>query len=186
MFVTARAEANAIGAFRECPNVLSLLTQMMYQEAKYLLHAITRGEESTKDKHTFHVLLKMSPQDAILTILTNDEAVSLMVWLDETRAAPLADGVKAAFAATSPGRDAKTRPEEMLGILLPALTARLYAGRQLLEATDHDQGHRACSGKGAHSPRSPIPIPGRPVECQSRSAAVCTTWSSNSDPQTTS
>jgi hypothetical protein len=165
MFAKARALANDVKEFHKDPNVVSLLTHVMYLEAKYLYHRIRRGEESKEDKHHFHVMLKMSPQDAIMAILADDETARLTVWLREN-ADVLAKGVQATFAAASPPFRAEVDAQELRAALLPALTARLMAGRQLLEATDHDQGRSRVHGRqgavgeiGHTHPRSTNRVP---------------------------
>lgn len=59
-------------------NVAALLAHAAFMKAKYLLHRMKWCKEKTVDKHHFHVMIKASPQDAIFTILSDDEVLVLL------------------------------------------------------------------------------------------------------------
>ncbi len=151
VFAAARHYASEIDPLKTMPSVISLLTQFMYQEAKYLIHRIVRGEEEKGAKHHFHVMFKVSPQDAIMTILSDSEAATLLAWLwgeASTGVGQLVAGVKKAFGAASSGRSAAYSPEAVETALLPALMARVRAGRQLLEGVSQDWDPSSVIGWG--------------------------------------
>ncbi len=132
----------------------SLLTQILFQEAKYLYHAATLNDTRTMnrhqvqpgDKHHFHVLLKLSPQDAVMSIIGDDDARRLLAWLVDKEvngADILATAAITTFSAASrPSQSASVDATEVYNYLVQALLARLLAGRQLLEVKDQGQQSR--------------------------------------------
>ncbi|WP_375509729.1 OTU domain-containing protein [uncultured Nostoc sp.] len=64
----------------------SLLTHIIFQEAKFIQHRINKNEIEDKHKHHFHVMLKLSPEDAIISILSKEENEALGKWLKEGEA----------------------------------------------------------------------------------------------------
>ncbi|SDH46362.1 protein of unknown function [Lentzea fradiae] len=118
-------------------NLASMLTHLLYQEAMYVNHELSREQVGHDDKHFFHVLLKLSPQDAVMTILTDDDAKLLLAWLVDTHAGPLADSVMTTFGAfNSPRTTVAVDAGAIYRYLVDVLVARLLAGQQLLAAAD--------------------------------------------------
>jgi hypothetical protein len=129
------------GNFTVGAGMRSLLTHVLFQEAKYLRHAatITRDNEQPEDKQHFHVLLKASPQDAVMTMIDDHEAQLLLAWLVDRGGDPLADAATAAFRATNPSNQTATANATTIrNYLVDVLVARLLAGRQLLEVAGRE------------------------------------------------
>ncbi|WP_197289960.1 eCIS core domain-containing protein [Streptomyces sp. Z38] len=136
MFEAARAAANTIvrgiddTRVNGHPNVVSLLTQVLFLEAMYVLHRITRGEEKPKDKHHFYVMLKVSPQDAVMTILDEEEATGLRDWLGG--AAAQQELTRGASRAFEKGGSMPRTVRVDVADLRTALDTRLRTDRQQL------------------------------------------------------
>lgn len=148
MFERARRAANHIvhgidePEVHDHPNVISLFTQVLFQEAMYSAYRIEKGAEEDVDKQRFHVMLKVSPQDAVMTILTDEEAQGLHDWLADGAAEreALDYGIRVLGGARSlAGKNDFGFDFEDLK---RALNTRLSAGRQRLEVrkkgTDND------------------------------------------------
>lgn len=154
MFARARTEAtrltglvNTSWAERDTGDGLTagasttaLLTHVLFQEAKYLRHStVDRAVEKPGDKHHFHVMIKASPQDAMMSVIPDDDAKLLLGWLSGNRAQPLATAARDTFRATgTSNRSAAVDPGTVYAYLVEALVARLVAGRQLLEVTGRE------------------------------------------------
>ncbi|MEU9924969.1 DUF4157 domain-containing protein [Streptomyces griseoluteus] len=124
--------ANA-GRLTSGSTLTSLLTHLLYQEGMYINHRLDRTQIRDADKHHFHVMLKASPQDAVMSIISDDEAKMLLAWLVNTNATPLGAAAVATFASLRTGRQAPSPTRHMYRYLVNVLVARLVAGRQLLE-----------------------------------------------------
>ncbi|MFB8029834.1 DUF4157 domain-containing protein [Streptomyces sp. NPDC056465] len=154
LFEAARATANSITDERVTgrPNVISLLTQVVFQEAMYALHRITKGAERDVDKQRFHVMLKVSPQDVAMAVLTDEEAAGLLTWLQES-AAQTTLNRGAAEAARKGGAVTTKGVGVDVADLLTALNTRLTAGRQQLgvrkKGTENDHSSPVLDATGA-------------------------------------
>lgn len=127
----------AAGPLNHTPYLASLLTHLIHQEAMYLNHELDRDVVRRDDKHHFHALFKISPQDAVMTILTDADARLLLAWLVRTRATPLSDAAVAAFGTLGSTRSNVTLDAEPIHkYLVDVLVARLLAGRQLIKGAD--------------------------------------------------
>ncbi|MFJ5683453.1 DUF4157 domain-containing protein [Streptomyces sp. NPDC093099] len=163
--------ANA-GRLTSGSTLTSLLTHLLYQEGMYINHRLKRTEIRDGDKHHFHVMLKASPQDAVMSIISDDEAKMLLAWLVNTNAAPLGAAAVATFASLRTHRQAQSPAIDIHRYLVNALVARLVAGRQLLEVNrgaqqrlSETRGNAHGVGQVAHvhprpSNRLPITIQG--------------------------
>jgi hypothetical protein len=118
----------------------SLLTHVLFQEAKYLRHTTNqRDNEPPEYKQHFHVLLKASPQDAVMSMIDDHEAQLLLAWLVDRGGGPLADAATAAFRATNTSNQTATADAATIrDYLIDVLVARLLAGRQLLAVADRE------------------------------------------------
>lgn len=116
-------------------NVNSLLTQIVYHEAKYLRHGQIRDQPAQAAKHSFHVMLKLSPQDVVMSILSDDDARLLLAWLANGHSTDIANAVAATYAARNPTQQLTVDHQELHRYLVEVLVARLIAGRQLLPVT---------------------------------------------------
>jgi hypothetical protein len=127
----------AQGALAPTPYLTSLLTHLIHQEAMYLNLDLNRQVVRRGDKHHFHALFKISPQDAVMTILTDADAKLLLAWLVRTGAGPLAAAAVAAFKTLSVPRQVEsTDARPIYDYLVEVLVARLLANRQLLTTAD--------------------------------------------------
>lgn len=147
--ITANWTTNhaAAGPLSPGINLASMLTHLVNQEAMYVNHELSREHVGHDDKHAFHVLLKLSPQDAVMTILTDDDAKLLLAWLVDTHAGPLADAVVTTFQAfNSPRTSVTAEPEAIYKYMVDVLVARLLAGQQLLPAADDENRTSAVFG----------------------------------------
>jgi hypothetical protein len=148
------------------PNINSLLTQIVYHEAKYLEHTLVRDQPQTGDKHHFHVMLKLSPQDVVMSIISDDEARLLLAWLANGHANDIANAVAATYAVKNPTQQLTVNPQDLHRYLVQVLVARLIAGRQLLPAPGPQQATvvnaaNQAVGQVAHAhprPTNRIPI----------------------------
>jgi hypothetical protein len=148
VFEAARTAANTIvrgiddDRVKGHPNVVSLLTQVLFQEAVYW-NRITRGAEKPGDKQKFLVLLKVSPQDAVMTILDDEEVAGLRAWLEGNDAQKkLNAGASRAFAKSgSMPKTVTVDVDELKG----ALDTRLRAGRQRLKVRKKDEANNDSS-----------------------------------------
>jgi hypothetical protein len=138
--------ANA-GQLTSGSTLTSLLTHVLYQEGKYINHRLNRTQVNDADKHRFHVMLKASPQDAVMSVISDDEAKMLLAWLVNTNATPLGAAAVATFASLHTGRQAQSPETHIYRYLVNALVARLVAGRQLLEAV-HGARQRLSEARG--------------------------------------
>ncbi|MFJ8922337.1 DUF4157 domain-containing protein [Streptomyces sp. NPDC102415] len=154
LFEAARATANSITDERVTgrPNVISLLTQVVFQEAMYALHRITKGAERDVDKQRFHVMLKVSPQDVAMAVLTDEEAADLLAWLGESAARTTLNR-GATDAARKGGAVAAKGVSVDVDDLLTALRMRSAAGRQQLgvrkKGTENDHSSPVLDAAGA-------------------------------------
>jgi hypothetical protein len=158
----------AAGPLNRGINLASMLTHLLYQEAMYINHELSREQVGHDDKHFFHVLLKLSPQDVVMTILTDDDAKLLLAWLVDTHAGPLANAVLATFGAfNSPRTNVAVDPDAIYRYLVDVLVARLLAGQQLLSEADDESrtsrifGNARQVGEVAHvhpRPSNRVPI----------------------------
>ncbi|MFD0225974.1 eCIS core domain-containing protein [Streptomyces hirsutus] len=154
LFEAARTAANGIADERVKghPNVVSLLTQVLFQEAMYALHRIKKGEERDVDKQRFHVMLKVSPQDVAMTVLSDDEAAGLLAWLQEGGTLDALN--RGATQAAEKGGAMVTKGVKVdLAGLVKALNTRLAAGRQQLgvrkKNTENDHSSPVLDAEGA-------------------------------------
>jgi hypothetical protein len=115
------------------PNVTSLLTHILFQEAKYAKHRVDRQVERPEDKHHFHVMMKLSPQDVVMSILSDDEAKLVLAWLVDRGAGSLATAAVDTFRTLSSHQQVAADPATLYRYMVDVLVARLLAGRQLLE-----------------------------------------------------
>ncbi len=165
MYVRARSEAArlvgsittnwathheaAAGPLNRTPYLPSLLTHLIHQEALYLNFELDRAVVERDDKHHFHALFKISPQDAVMTILTDDDARLLLAWLVRTRATPLSAAVLATFGTLSSTRTNVTLDAQPIyDQLVDVLVARLLASRQLLREADDTTRTSPVHGAG--------------------------------------
>ncbi|GGP65446.1 eCIS core domain-containing protein [Saccharothrix coeruleofusca] len=128
-----RTAHQAAGQLRAGPNLNSMLTHVLFQEAKYLVHEVSRTAVDPAKKHHFHVMLKLSPQDAAMTIISDNDAKLLLAWLVATRATPLGTAVETTFAASRSQQQPTVDAQPIYDYLVDVLVARLVAGRQLLD-----------------------------------------------------
>ncbi|OLF17601.1 eCIS core domain-containing protein [Actinophytocola xanthii] len=128
------------GNLRVGAGMRSLLTHVLFQEAKYLRHTTDqRDNEPPEYKQHFHVLLKASPQDAVMSMIDDHEAQLLLAWLVDWGGVPLADAATAAFRATNTSNQTATADATTIrNYLVDVLVARLLAGRQLLAVDDRE------------------------------------------------
>lgn len=144
--VAERWRARTQGPEVRWPNLRSLLTQVLFQEVQYKYYDVTRGAESPDDKHRFHVMLKASPQDVVMSILSDDEAKALLAWLVEGNERELAKEVRRSYnVAPRPAADMTDDEDkldsygkEVAGYMRSVLVTRLLAGQQLLETVSGD------------------------------------------------
>ena len=61
----------------------SVLTHIIFQEAKFLYERINKDNVRPVEKQKFHVMLKLSPEDAIVSILSEQENEALRKLLGE-------------------------------------------------------------------------------------------------------
>ncbi len=122
-------------------HLLSLFTHVVYQEAKYAYHdtqaMLDSAEPDRRDaaKHQFHVMIKASPEDAVFSILSNEEAAVLATWWQSGNGPMqlLVQQVKTALAAT--GRqpsEAKLGTGRLSNVFGKAVALRVRHGAQLL------------------------------------------------------
>ncbi|MER6108570.1 DUF4157 domain-containing protein [Streptomyces hirsutus] len=154
LFEAARTAANGIADERVKgrPNVVSLLTQVLFQEAMYALYRIKKGEERDVDKQRFHVMLKVSPQDVAMTVLSDDEVADLLAWLQEGGTLDALN--RGATRAAEKGGAMVTKGVKVdLAGLVKALNTRLVAGRQQLgvrkKNTENDHSSPVLDAEGA-------------------------------------
>jgi hypothetical protein len=158
------------GGLRVGDEMKSLLTHVLYQEAKYIKHrARTRRDRlRPEDKHLFHVMLKLSPQDVVMSILSDSDAKLLLAWLVDKGADTLAHAVKATFKVTG----SHAVPMDTEGAtaihksLVDVLVARLLAGQQLLsDLTDRQSSVYSNDNRrvGAVTHVHPRPDNRRPI-----------------------
>jgi hypothetical protein len=140
----------AAGHLTSGDTLTSLLTHVIYQEGMYINHRLNRMQIRDADKHHFHVMLKASPQDAVMSVISDDEAKMLLAWLVSTNATPLGAAAVATFASLRTGRNAQSPTTHIYRYLLNALVARLVAGRQLLEVNRGAQQRRSEARGQAH------------------------------------
>ncbi|MBH8578152.1 DUF4157 domain-containing protein [Nostocaceae cyanobacterium CENA369] len=85
VYKKARDEAQKIkekmGKLQDDRHIQSLLTHIIYQEAKFIYHDIDKKNIKKDQKHHFHVMLKLSPEDAVVSILSDQETYELEKWL---------------------------------------------------------------------------------------------------------
>uniref|UniRef100_UPI001EE47CB3 hypothetical protein n=1 Tax=Saccharothrix deserti TaxID=2593674 RepID=UPI001EE47CB3 len=141
--------ANA-GQLTAGSTLTSLLTHVLYQEGMYINHRLNRTQINDADKHHFHVMLKASPQDVVMSVISDDEAKMLLAWLVNTNATPLGAAAVATFASLGTGRQAPPPTTHIYRYLVNALVARLVAGRQLLEVNHGAQQQRSEARGNAH------------------------------------
>ncbi|MER6149408.1 eCIS core domain-containing protein [Streptomyces hirsutus] len=153
LFEAARTAANGIADERVKgrPNVVSLLTQVLFQEAMYALYRIKKGEERDVDKQRFHVMLKVSPQDVAMTVLSDDEVADLLAWLQEGGTLDALN--RGATRAAEKGGAMVTKGVKVdLAGLVEALKTRLAAGRQQLgvrkKNTENDHSSPVLDAEG--------------------------------------
>ncbi|MFB7333758.1 hypothetical protein ACFC00_19220 [Streptomyces adustus] len=161
--------ANA-GPLTSGSTLTSLLTHVLFQEGMYINHRLDRQKTNDADKHHFHVMLKASPQDVVMSIISDDEAKMLLAWLVNTNAVPLGAAAIATFASLNTHKQPSSPAPHIRPYLINALVARLVAGRQLLEVNrdtrrSQAQGNTRGVGQVAHvhprpSNRLPITVQG--------------------------
>uniref|UniRef100_UPI00131E5FB0 hypothetical protein n=1 Tax=Saccharothrix deserti TaxID=2593674 RepID=UPI00131E5FB0 len=128
----------AAGPLNHTPYLPSLLTHLIHQEAMYLNFELNREVVGRDDKHHFHALFKISPQDAVMTILTDADARLLLAWLVQTGATPLSAAALATFGTLASTRQNVTLDAQPIhDYLVDVLVARLLASRQLLSEADN-------------------------------------------------
>ncbi len=122
-------------------NLGPMLTHLLYQEAMYANHQFDRNVIGHDDKHAFHVLLKLSPQDVAMGLITDDEAKLLLAWLADNKAKPIAAAVLDTFKAfNKPYAKVTVESDAIYQYMVDVLVARLLADQQLLgEANDEDR-----------------------------------------------
>jgi len=145
MYVRAREQANALApAAGFSSEVKALLTHIMHHYAMYENAQVTPHGEGPEDKHKFHVMIKMSPQDAVMTILSAADVTGLSTWL----AVPgNRRTLREAYLRVLPpsGRASAVTDDTLPGELTPALDARSTLdarnnrdNRVLLDVMDQD------------------------------------------------
>jgi hypothetical protein len=117
-------------------NLASLLTHVVFQSAKYGVQRKERGCTEDAFKHSFHVMIKLSPEDAVMGILSDTEIDLLSTWLarddnGKTGMVRIVESTKTLTPAmTSTQADIAGRACQ--NSLEEALAARRSQGRQLL------------------------------------------------------
>ncbi len=117
------------------PDLKSLITQVLFQEAMYAEYRVERRQQREVDKMKFHALMKLSPQDAVMSIISDDEAKLLLGWLAPTDGSAFETAVKAVVAKLTTMARPVASKTLIRRYLVDALVTRLLAGRQLLDAT---------------------------------------------------
>lgn len=162
-------------------NLTSLLTQVLFQESKIFDGRIQMDQKAAK--HPFHVMIKASPEDAVLSILSADEIAILGAFTADPgyqsklqgaisasvqsrrRAADYALGGNRLRSRVKVDDVPRTRIENTF---VTALAARVAGGAQLIQPDKNDDGgvtgyFGVAGGKAAieHShprPTNRIPI----------------------------
>ena len=141
LYEKAREEAEIIKKKMETiPNdkyLQSLLTHVIFQEAKFIYHRIDKEKISIEDKQHFHVMLKLSPEDAIVTILSKQENEALGKWLKEENG-QLQKSIKNTLGTLSSSNNFQINVESIKNQLEKAISAR-SKGAEKLELVNTDE-----------------------------------------------
>lgn len=141
LYKKARQEAKII---KEKMNLISddkylqsLLTHIIFQEAKFIYHRIVKDKIKKDDKHHFHVMLKLSPEDAIVSILSEEENKALGEWLKEGEA-QLKTSIDNTLKTLSSSRKFQIDIKSIKNQLEKAISAR-SKGAKKLEPVNTDE-----------------------------------------------
>lgn len=136
LYMKAREEAKIIkeqiATTSNDKHLQSVLTHIIFQEAKFIYDRINKKKISSENKHKFHVMLKLSPEDAIVSILSEQENEALGKWLkDEKAKHPLETSIKNTLESLKSGRRFEIKIDEIKQQLVPAIDARSKGAKKL-------------------------------------------------------
>lgn len=154
-FEACRAAANGIddAAVRDRPDVISLLTHVMFQAAMFEIHLLDENKIEDHKQH-YDVILKVSPQDAVMGILDDAHAADLKAWLDRQGAEQTLKEGAGAAASKGGGRPRKVK-DVGFAELRKAAAMRESHGRQQLRkrapGTEDDHSSPVFDMQGDHA-----------------------------------
>jgi hypothetical protein len=135
----------------KCEDAATLLAHAAYMKGMYRYHRMEWRKEKKGDKHNFHVMFKISPQDAIFTILDDDVVVTLLKDQDRLRSG-LVEIVKKMNIRpyTFKDKDYNEMSTEFDESLFDVLKLRKEHGRQLLPRVNKDDEESPVLTKGGN------------------------------------
>ncbi|MED5373371.1 MAG: DUF4157 domain-containing protein [Myxococcota bacterium] len=140
IYASARGTAQTLsGQVGDAPSsaVTSLFTHLINNEAiafGLLADPSTFGQKESK--HKFHTMIKASPEDVVMSILSDDEAADLNGWArTQGNIEKVVTGVKAAITAAL-GHDRDVEDARIRNALIKATGLRAAHGAQALGSVD--------------------------------------------------